>query len=136
MVMEFQNDYQELDHTFSLRHEIKDYSKYYQELEQLTEQVKEEVREFVEKSNDRIRKYEKEIERLRNLVPYENMTMEQFVIDREDLAEFIPRQGKPLYWPHDSLEQSVGPSNPDYDKNQQKRTSKVAIGADKSTTDW
>ncbi|XP_019890256.1 ATP synthase subunit d, mitochondrial isoform X2 [Musca domestica] len=123
MVIEFQSEYEELDRTFSARHEINDFAKYYEELDKLTEVVKKEITEFVKSSNDRIKKYEAEIKRIKNLVPYEQMTMEQFVVDREDLAEFIPRQGRPLFWPHNPEEQRVGPANPDYDKKPQKKGS-------------
>uniref|UniRef100_A0A1I8MH15 Uncharacterized protein n=1 Tax=Musca domestica TaxID=7370 RepID=A0A1I8MH15_MUSDO len=92
MVIEFQSEYEELDRTFSARHEINDFAKYYEELDKLTEVVKKEITEF-------------------------------FVVDREDLAEFIPRQGRPLFWPHNPEEQRVGPANPDYDKKPQKKGS-------------
>ncbi|XP_013104922.2 ATP synthase subunit d, mitochondrial isoform X1 [Stomoxys calcitrans] len=117
MVSQFQCDYEELDCTFNMRHELNDFSKYYEELEKLTEKVKEEVRQYIEESNSRIQCYEAELKRLRSLVPYEEMTMEQFVTEREDLAEFIPRQGKALFWPHDPSEQRVGPASPDFDQN-------------------
>ncbi|XP_073848911.1 ATP synthase peripheral stalk subunit d, mitochondrial-like [Musca autumnalis] len=120
MVIEFQSEYEELGRTFCARHEINDFAKYYEELDKLTEQVKKEIAEFVKSSNERIKKYEAEIKRIENLTPYEDMTLEQFVVDREDLAEFIPRLGRPSFWPHDPAEQRVGPANPDYDKKKKK----------------
>ncbi|XP_075167055.1 knotted onions [Haematobia irritans] len=125
MVTEFQSDYEELDRTFSMRHEINDFAKYYEDLDNLTEKVKGEVQQFIDESNARIKIYEREIQRLRNMVPYEEMTMEQFVTDREDLAEFIPRQGKPLFWPHHPDEQRVGPASQDFDKKAEKDEKKT-----------
>ncbi|XP_061400840.1 ATP synthase subunit d, mitochondrial-like, partial [Musca vetustissima] len=92
MVVEFQCEYEELARTFSARHEINDFAKYYEELDKMTEQVKKEIAAFVKSSNERIKQYESEMKRIQNLTPYNEMTMEQFVVDREDLAEFIPRQ--------------------------------------------
>lgn len=127
MVDEFQSNYEEFEKTFDARQDINDFAKYYEELEKLTEQVNAEVREFIDQSNSRIKIYEEEIKRIRNLIPYENMTVEQFITHREDLADFIPRQGRPLFWPHVPSEQRVGPANPDYNRHQVKNAPKSLV---------
>ncbi|KAK7789663.1 hypothetical protein R5R35_003071 [Gryllus longicercus] len=61
-----------------------------------------EIAEFVKASNARIASYEEEVKRLKSLVPFENMTMEEFF-------QAYPEQGfdpkKPTFWPHIPEEQ-------------------------------
>lgn len=104
MVEQFQIKYEELNHVFNSRNEVLDHSSYYKELEQLKLQVQEEVKEFIEKSQSRVRKYQEELDRLKSL-RYEDMTLEQFIEAREDIARYVPGQGKALFWPHTPEEQ-------------------------------
>ncbi|XP_023302216.2 ATP synthase subunit d, mitochondrial isoform X1 [Lucilia cuprina] len=104
MVEQFQIKYEELKHVFSSRHKVLDHAKYYVELKKLTAHVQEEVNKFIEDSINRIRIYEDEMRRIKAL-RYENMTLEQFIEEREDIAKFIPGQGKALFWPHNAEEQ-------------------------------
>lgn len=108
MVDDFHIKYEELDHVFAARHEVLDHTKYYTEWESIAAQVKQDVKKFIEESNERIAIYEKEISRLKKLIPYEHMTLEQFVMGRPDIANLIPGQGRPLFWPHTADEQCVG----------------------------
>ncbi|XP_065370536.1 ATP synthase subunit d, mitochondrial [Calliphora vicina] len=103
-VEQFQIKYEELSHVFASRHEVLDYGKYYVELEKLNNEVQEEVKKFIEDSVSRVQIYQDEIRRIKCL-KYENMTLEQFVEEREDIAKFIPGQGKALFWPHNAEEQ-------------------------------
>lgn len=107
---QFQVKYEELDHSFAKRHEVLDHSKYYTEWQELEKQVKAEVQTFIEESKKRVRTYEKELRQRRSL-DYDNMTMEQFMEARKDLAHLVPGQGKPLFWPHTPEEQIAADSN-------------------------
>ncbi|KAM7344402.1 knotted onions [Cochliomyia hominivorax] len=104
MVEQFQVKYEELSHAFTSRHEILDHTIYYKDLEKLYEQVENEVNRYVEESNNRVKIYQDEIKRIESLA-YENMTLEEFIEKREDVANLIPRKGMDLFWPHNAEEQ-------------------------------
>lgn len=72
------------------------------QVEQQKAEVAKEIEEFKRASNDRISKLDKEISHLNSLLPYAQMTM-------EDFADAFPDQAvnpeKPTFWPHDAAEQ-------------------------------
>lgn len=77
------------------------------QVDQQKQQVAKEIEQFKSESNSRISAYEKNIAHLKSLLPYGQMTM-------EDFAEAFPEQAldplnKPTYWPHDAEEQKPRP---------------------------
>lgn len=56
------------------------------------------VREFIKNSNERIKKYEKDLEIIRNYTPYEEMTEEEFAYAHPELA--LDSLNKPTNFPH------------------------------------
>ncbi|XP_055837210.1 ATP synthase subunit d, mitochondrial-like [Episyrphus balteatus] len=76
---------------------------YTKQFEQLKEDVKVQIAEFKEKSNERIAAYEKEMQRIRSLVPFDQMTWEDYCdMYPEEAPDFINR---PTFWPHNPEEQ-------------------------------
>ncbi|PSN33066.1 ATP synthase subunit d [Blattella germanica] len=73
------------------------------QIDQQQQQVSKEVQDFVKKSNDRIAEYQSEVSRLKALIPYELMTMEDFRDAYPELA--LDPMNKPTFWPHTAEEQ-------------------------------
>lgn len=66
-------------------------------------EVKREIQEFVKASEARIADYQKEIDHLKSLLPFDQMTL-------EDFRDAFPEQAldpinKPTFWPHDPNDQ-------------------------------
>lgn len=99
LVNTFEIEYKELDYVFASRHSTLDFSKYYTEWKELLKEAQEEVKEYIEASKERVECLEEEIKRLMDTPPFVDMTMEQFVITREDISESVPCQGRPIFWP-------------------------------------
>jgi F-type H+-transporting ATPase subunit d len=72
------------------------------QVEQQRAQVVKEIEEFKNASSGRIAAFEKEISHLNSLLPYAQMTMEDFADAFPDQAI---DQNKPTFWPHDAAEQ-------------------------------
>ncbi|XP_039957833.1 THO complex subunit 2 [Bactrocera tryoni] len=108
MVDEFEKKYEELNKVFDDRVKL-DTKKYYEELEKQRAVVQAQVKQYIIESNERVKAYEAEIERLCKMKPYSSMTMEEFINLRPECSNYIPHQRKPLFWPHDPDEQTPGP---------------------------
>ncbi|XP_018790496.1 PREDICTED: uncharacterized protein LOC108969930 [Bactrocera latifrons] len=108
MVDEFEKKYEELNKVFDDRVKL-DTQKYYEELEKQRTVVQAQVKQYIAESNERVKAYEAEIERLCEMKPYSSMTMEEFINLRPECSNYIPHQRKPLFWPHDPDEQTPGP---------------------------
>jgi len=67
------------------------------------QEVKKEVAAFKQESSQRIDGYKKEIDHLRSLLPYEQMTMEDYH-DAHPESALTPLT-KPTFWPHTPEEQ-------------------------------
>uniref|UniRef100_A0A069DPS4 ATP synthase subunit d, mitochondrial n=1 Tax=Panstrongylus megistus TaxID=65343 RepID=A0A069DPS4_9HEMI len=67
------------------------------------QQIKKEIEDFKAESNKRITTYKTEAERIRGLLPYEQMTMEDFRDAHPDLA--LDPINRPTFWPHTPEEQ-------------------------------
>lgn len=66
-------------------------------------QVAKEIEEFKKASAARIADYEKQTAHLNSLLPYSQMTMEDFADAHPDQA--LDAINKPTFWPHDAAEQ-------------------------------
>ncbi|KDR17560.1 ATP synthase subunit d, mitochondrial [Zootermopsis nevadensis] len=73
------------------------------QIDQQEKEALKEVQEFVKQSDARIAGYEAEIARLKSLLPFEQMTMEDFKDAYPDLA--LDPLNKPTFWPHTPEEQ-------------------------------
>ncbi|XP_058808863.1 ATP synthase subunit d, mitochondrial-like [Phymastichus coffea] len=69
------------------------------------------VQKFIQESNSRISEFEAKINKLKGLMQYKNMTMEDFARAHPDMA--LDQINRPTIWPH---EEEFQP-NPDADKN-------------------
>ncbi|KAJ9576997.1 hypothetical protein L9F63_006434 [Diploptera punctata] len=69
-------------------------------IDQQEKEVMKSVEEFVRSSNGRIAEYDAEATRLKGLIPYEQMTMEDF---KDNFA--LDPLNKPTFWPHTPEEQ-------------------------------
>uniref|UniRef100_A0A1A9WR71 Uncharacterized protein n=1 Tax=Glossina brevipalpis TaxID=37001 RepID=A0A1A9WR71_9MUSC len=107
---QFEIHYKELDFCFATRYDNLDFSKYYTEWEKVFADIKKHIETYVTESNNKIAIYQAEIRRLTEMIPYEDMTMEQYIIEREDVADLIPRNNLPLFWPFTEEEQPPGPA--------------------------
>ncbi|XP_023228615.1 ATP synthase subunit d, mitochondrial-like [Centruroides sculpturatus] len=58
------------------------------------------VEEFIKASNERIAKYQKELDSLKAIIPFEEMTMEDFY---DAFPQYALNPKNPTFWPH-SLE--------------------------------
>ncbi|XP_017469081.1 PREDICTED: uncharacterized protein LOC108361058 [Rhagoletis zephyria] len=108
MVDEFEKKYEELNKIFDDRVKL-DTRKYFGELEKQRAVMQAEVNQYIAESNERIKAYEAEMERLSLMKPYSSMTMEEYISLRPEHADYIPHRRKPLFWPHDPDEQIPGP---------------------------
>ncbi|XP_036332630.1 uncharacterized protein LOC118743975 [Rhagoletis pomonella] len=108
MVDEFEKKYEELNKIFDDRVKL-DTTKYFDELEKQRAAMQAEVNQYIAESNERIKAYEAEMERLSLMKPYSSMTMEEYISLRPEHADYIPHRRKPLFWPHDPDEQIPGP---------------------------
>ena len=67
-------------------------------------EVKKEIQEFIKASEERIAAHKKEIEHLKSLLPFDQMTMEEY---RDAFPErALDVINNPTYWPHDPDEQN------------------------------
>ncbi|CAH2090742.1 unnamed protein product [Euphydryas editha] len=66
-------------------------------------EVKKSIEAFVQASNANIAKFEKQIEETKAILPYNQMTMEDFKDAHPEIA--IDPINKPTFWPHDEEEQ-------------------------------
>ncbi|KAH0546020.1 ATP synthase subunit d, mitochondrial-like [Cotesia glomerata] len=91
MVDEFQKQYSSLSIPIPA-------DKYTSIVEQQEKEASEHVRNFITESHKRIEEYKAEINKINSMIPFEQMTM-------EDFAELYPEHAwspeKPTIWPHD-----------------------------------
>ncbi|KAG8234153.1 hypothetical protein J437_LFUL014521 [Ladona fulva] len=66
-------------------------------------QAMEEVRKFIQESNERILSHQKELDHINSLLPFDQMTMEDFYDHFPDQA--LDTQKRPTFWPHTPEEQ-------------------------------
>lgn len=66
-------------------------------------EVKKEIEQFVKSSEERIAAYKKEADHLKSLLPFDQMTLEDFRDAFPDQA--LDAINKPTYWPHNPEEQ-------------------------------
>lgn len=59
------------------------------------------MNKFIQASNERIKKFEKDIEAIRAVPPYEEMTLEEFAYHHPNLA--LNPLEKPTFYPHNEL---------------------------------
>lgn len=64
-------------------------------------QVEQEIKAFIAQSNSRIGELEKQIQHLKSMLPFEQMTMEDFKDAYPDQA--IDPINNPTFWPHEPL---------------------------------
>ncbi|SPP73454.1 titin [Drosophila guanche] len=109
-VKQFEQKYDKLDTLFVNRHAMISTRRYYEEVNKETEEICEKIREYKEESDKRIKALNEQLDILKAMMPYQDMTMEQFCQHRPHLApDFI---NKPTFWPHTPEEQMPGPSDP------------------------
>lgn len=65
--------------------------------------LKKDVDKFIQESNKRIEAYEKETERIRSMIPYEQMTMEDYMELFPDAPKLTGDNAS--FWPHTPEEQ-------------------------------
>lgn len=73
------------------------------QVEQQKAQVLKEIEDFKNASKERIATTEKELAHLNSLLPFGQMTMEDFADSYPDQA--LDPLNKPTFWPHDAAEQ-------------------------------
>ncbi|XP_046469461.1 ATP synthase subunit d, mitochondrial [Neodiprion pinetum] len=73
--------------------------KYTSAVEAQEKEVAVEIKKFIEESNQRIQNYEAELTKIRSVIPFEEMTLEDFAdVYPEDALRPLD---KPTFWPHD-----------------------------------
>ncbi|KAL6259421.1 hypothetical protein P5V15_009344 [Pogonomyrmex californicus] len=90
LVDKFQKEYE----SFKVPYPI---DKYTSEVEAQEKEVNSKIGQFIVESNQRIATATKEIERIRNLLPFSEMTMEDF---RDAYPDQAINPDKPTAWPH------------------------------------
>lgn len=73
------------------------------QVDQQKAQVTKEIEDFKNASKQRIAAHEKDLAHLKSLLPYGQMTMEDFADSFPDQA--LDAINKPTFWPHDKAEQ-------------------------------
>lgn len=73
------------------------------EVDKLRSQISSEVATFKKDSEHRIAKHQSEVDRIKSLLPYAQMTMEDFYDAHPDIA--IDTLNRPTFWPHDEESQ-------------------------------
>lgn len=84
------------------------------EVDRMRTEVKAKIENFKKESEVRIAKSQAEIERINGLLPYAQMTMEDFKDAHPDLA--LDPLNNPTFWPHDE-ESQPGYVDPNADKH-------------------
>ncbi|XP_022222082.2 nucleolar protein dao-5 [Drosophila obscura] len=109
-VTQFEQKYDKLDTLFVNRHVMLSSRRYFEEVNKEAEDMQREICEYKEESDKRIKVLNEQLDVLKAMMPYEQMTMEEFCLHRPHLApDFI---NKPTFWPHTPEEQTPGPSDP------------------------
>uniref|UniRef100_A0A1B6DLU4 ATP synthase subunit d, mitochondrial n=1 Tax=Clastoptera arizonana TaxID=38151 RepID=A0A1B6DLU4_9HEMI len=85
------------------------------QLDALEKELNADVKKFISESNVRIEEYSKELTRLLSLLPFEQMTMEDYRDAYPDLA--MDPINKPTFWPHGEDDQ-LGYVNKDAPQNE------------------
>ncbi|KAK9876795.1 hypothetical protein WA026_015033 [Henosepilachna vigintioctopunctata] len=79
------------------------------QIDALEKDIKQDIENFKKESNERIAKFEKELAHLNSLIPYDQMTMEDFKDAHPELA--LDPLNKPTFWPHIPEEQAEDDAN-------------------------
>ncbi|XP_076175271.1 ATP synthase subunit d, mitochondrial [Ptiloglossa arizonensis] len=95
LVEKFQKEYEALSIPYPV-------DKYTAEIESEEKQLSQNVEQFCRETDQRIEDSRKEIERIKGLLPIEEMTMEDF---RDAYPELAFNPEKPTTWPHDPEDQ-------------------------------
>ncbi|KAH8233491.1 hypothetical protein KR026_008940 [Drosophila bipectinata] len=110
-VKHYKIKYDKMHTLFENRHAMIDSKRYFEEIDKQTEEVKKDIATYKAKSNERIEELQQELECMKAMKPYDQMTMEEFCYARPHLApDFI---NKPTFWPHTPEEQTPGPTDPE-----------------------
>lgn len=110
-VKSYKVKYDKLHTLFENRHAMIDSYRYFEAIDKQTEEVTKDIAQYKAKSNERIAKLQEELDFMKAMKPYDQMTMEEFCCARPHLApDFI---NKPTFWPHTPEEQTPGPSDPE-----------------------
>lgn len=73
------------------------------QVDQQKQAVAKEIEDFKKMSNERIAKHESSVAHLKSLLPFSQMTMEDFADSYPDQA--MDPLNRPTFWPHDAAEQ-------------------------------
>ncbi|EDW91910.1 proteoglycan 4 [Drosophila yakuba] len=107
----YETKYDKLHSVFENRHAIVDHKRYFDLVDKEKEEVVKSISEYKAESNKRIKELTERLECMKSMLPYDQMTMEEFCFARPHLApDFI---NKPTFWPHTPEEQMPGPSDPE-----------------------
>ncbi|XP_017079445.1 glutamic acid-rich protein [Drosophila eugracilis] len=107
----YENKYDKLHSLFENRHAMVDHKRYFDQVDVEEAEVTKAISQYKAESNERIKELNKKLEFVKAMVPYDQMTMEEFCYARPHLApDFI---NKPTFWPHTPEEQTPGPSDPE-----------------------
>ncbi|XP_018401983.1 PREDICTED: ATP synthase subunit d, mitochondrial-like [Cyphomyrmex costatus] len=90
LVDKFQKEYESVKVPYPV-------DKYTSEIETEEKEMHVKIEEFIAESNQRITTANKEIDRVKNLLPFSEMTMEDF---RDAYPELAFNPDKPTVWPH------------------------------------
>ncbi|XP_018306153.1 ATP synthase subunit d, mitochondrial [Mycetomoellerius zeteki] len=90
LVDKFQKEYESVKVPYPV-------DKYTSEIEAEEKKVHIKIEEFITESNQRITTANKEIDRIKSLLPFSEMTMEDF---RNAYPEYAINNDKPTVWPH------------------------------------
>ena len=72
-------------------------------VEDQRKEITNDIAQFKNQSNERIQNHIKELEKIKSLLPYSEMTMEDFADAHPDLA--LDPINKPTFWPHQPEDQ-------------------------------
>ncbi|XP_044766485.1 ATP synthase subunit d, mitochondrial-like [Coccinella septempunctata] len=72
------------------------------QIDALEKEIRADIEAFNKESNEDIAKYKKELDHLNSLLPYSEMTMEDFKDAHPDIA--LDPVNRPTFWPHDGTD--------------------------------
>ncbi|XP_045460917.1 ATP synthase subunit d, mitochondrial-like [Harmonia axyridis] len=75
------------------------------QIDAVEKEIKADIEAFKKESNANIAQYQKELDHLNSLIPYSEMTMEDFKDAHLDIA--LDTINRPTFWPHEYLYELV-----------------------------
>ncbi|XP_017044822.1 proteoglycan 4 [Drosophila ficusphila] len=107
----YETKYDKLHSLFENRDAMVDHKRYFDRVDEETVEVKKAISAYKAESNERIKQLTEKLQFVNGMLPYDQMTMEEFCFARPHLApDFI---NKPTFWPHTPEEQTPGPADPE-----------------------